>query len=89
LTGAKTFPAGDGQAMMQRFLEKQLELLPLPLLRESWLRRRKSLHREILAMVGIDDLIPAKWNLNLQPNGRCNATAIGLLYRTRQLAEAR
>jgi len=65
----KLFPVGEGQAMMQRFLEKQLEPVPRPLSREAWLSARESLRRKILAVVGIDDLVPAKWNLHLQPKG--------------------
>lgn len=65
----KLLPAGEGAAMMTRFLEKQLEPLPLPATREAWLNRRDALRREILTVLGIEDLLPAKWDLALQSKG--------------------
>ncbi len=55
--------------MMRRFLERQLQPLPLPPTREAWLARRDALHREILTVLGIDDLVPPKWDLALRSKG--------------------
>src|ERR1043165_6934613 len=65
----KLLPAGEGPTMMSRFLEKQLEALPWPVSRKDWLNRREGLRREILTVLGIDDLVPAKWYLALQSKG--------------------
>ena len=55
--------------MMSRFLAKQLQPLPLPATREAWMARREALRREVLAVLGIDDLVPPKWDLALKSKG--------------------
>jgi len=55
--------------MMRGFLDRQLRPLPLPQTREAWLARRDAIRREILAVLGIDDLVPPKWDLALQSKG--------------------
>ncbi len=52
--------------MMVRFLEAQLKPLPLPDSAEAWRSRRDTLRREIRAILGLDDLLPARWSLNIQ-----------------------
>lgn len=55
--------------MMRGFLEKQLQPIALPVSREAWLARREALRREILAVLGIDDLVPPRWDLALKHTG--------------------
>ena len=55
--------------MLRGFLARQLQPLPLPPTREAWLARRDALHREVLAVLGIDDLVPPKWDLALKSKG--------------------
>ena len=55
--------------MLRAFLEKQLQPLPLPASREAWLDRRETLRREILAVLGIDDLVPPTWDLAVKSKG--------------------
>ena len=53
----------EAKGMMRAFVEQQIQ--PLPKTREEWLARRDTLRREILTVVGIDDLVPRKWDLPL------------------------
>ncbi len=52
----KLLPLGEARSMMGRFVERQLAPVPLPDSREAWLARRESLRREILEILGIEDL---------------------------------
>jgi len=65
----KLLPPDDAKGMMRAFVERQIRPLPLPKTREEWLARRDALRREILAVVGIDDLVPPKWDLALKEKG--------------------
>src|SRR5947209_1618816 len=66
----KILPAGEAQSMMRSFLEEQLRpLLPLPQSRRAWLERREDLRREVLTVLGIEDLAPATWDLALRSKG--------------------
>jgi hypothetical protein len=65
----KLLPEEDAKSMTRHFLEQQLLPLPLPATRGDWLARRESLRCEILAVLGIDDLVPPKWDLHLEPKG--------------------
>jgi len=65
----KLLPEAEARSMMNRFLERQLCPLPLPATREAWLARREDLRREILAVLGIDDLVPPKWDLAVKSKG--------------------
>jgi hypothetical protein len=65
----KVLPREEANSMMRRFLERQLQPLALPVSREAWLARRETLRREILTVVGIDDLAPPQWDLVLKHKG--------------------
>jgi hypothetical protein len=65
----KLLPEQEARSMMGGFLQRQLRPLPLPATREAWLARRDALRREVLAVLGIDDLVPPKWDLALKPKG--------------------
>jgi len=65
----KLLPAEEAKGMMGAFLERQLKPLPVPETREAWLARRDALRREVLAVLGIDDLMPPKWDLALKSKG--------------------
>jgi len=65
----KLLPQTEARSMMRCFLERHLRPLPLPATREAWLARRDALRREVLAVLGIDDLVPPKWDLALKPKG--------------------
>ena len=65
----KLLPRDEANGMLRAFLDKQLQPLPLPQTREAWLARRDDLRREILAVLGIDDLVPPHWDLAVQPKG--------------------
>ena len=65
----KLLPRDEAQGMLRTFLETQLQPLPPPETREAWLARRDDLRREILAVLGLDDLVPPQWDLALQSKG--------------------
>src|SRR5262249_33831339 len=65
----KLLPPEEAKGMMRAFVERQLRPLPLPKTRADWLARRDSLRREILSILGIEDLVPPKWDLNVQSKG--------------------
>jgi murein DD-endopeptidase MepM/ murein hydrolase activator NlpD len=56
----KVLPPEEGRGMMQAFLERQLAPLPLPQSREAWVARRDALRRDVLRVLGIDDLVPSR-----------------------------
>lgn len=62
-------PAEEAKGMMQAFVEKQIEPLPLPGKLDDWTSHREKLRLEILRILGIDDLVPAKWDLKLTNKG--------------------
>ncbi len=59
----------EAKSMLRGFVEEQLRPLPLPKTREEWQQRRGALRQEILTLLGIDDLVPAKWDLHLANQG--------------------
>lgn len=65
----RLLPPDEAKGMMRSFVEKQIQPLPLPKTREEWLVGRDALRREILTIVGIDDLVPPKWDLAIQAKG--------------------
>jgi hypothetical protein len=65
----KILPEVEARWMMRGFLDQQLRPIPLPATRESWLARRDALRREILGVLGLDDLVPPKWDLKVQNKG--------------------
>src|SRR5262245_31456143 len=65
----KLLPVEEAQGLMQAFVEKQLEPLPNPRDLANWQNQRDKLRQEVLKIVGLDDLIPAKWDLNLTRKG--------------------
>lgn len=62
-------PTDEAQRMIPAFVEKQLEPLPLPKTLDEWQARRDGLRKEVLSILGIDDLVPAKWDLKLTKRG--------------------
>lgn len=65
----KLLPADEARQMLPKFVERQLEPLPLPETIDAWKSRRDSLREEILQIVGLDDLLPAQWDLNIHGPG--------------------
>jgi hypothetical protein len=54
---------------MGGLVEKQIEPLPLPGNLADWQNQRENLRQEVLKILGIDDLVPAKWDLKLTKEG--------------------
>lgn len=65
----KLIPADEAKMMLPAFVEKQLQPLPQPRTLDDWKNQKESLRNEILRIIGIDDLIPAKWDLNIRNFG--------------------
>src|SRR5262245_21569910 len=65
----KLLPEQEARLMMRDFLEQRLKPLPLPASQEEWLARRDQLRREIQTVLGIDDLVPPRWDLATQSKG--------------------
>ena len=55
---------------MTRFVDRQLQPVPRPANAETWRAGREGLRRELLNVLGIDDLVPARWDLNIQHKGQ-------------------
>src|SRR5689334_8962070 len=55
--------------MLPKFIERHLQPLPLPQSLDDWEPRRKQLRQDILHIVGLDDLLPASWDLNVRLQG--------------------
>lgn len=62
-------PVDQAQQMLRQFVEQQLEPLPAPKTLEDWKQQREPLRQQILRILGIDDLVPARWDLNLKQQG--------------------
>jgi hypothetical protein len=65
----KLLPPDEARSAMTRFMERQLQPLPQPENAEAWRARRDALRREVLEILGIDDLLPPRWDLNVQRKG--------------------
>jgi hypothetical protein len=65
----KLLPVTEAPGMLRAFVEQQLQPLPLPESKQAWLARRDDLRREILTLLGIDDLVPATWDLAITRQG--------------------
>jgi hypothetical protein len=65
----KLLPPDEAKGMMRAFVEEQIQPLPIPATHAEWLGRRDALRREILSVVGIDDLVPPSWDLALKEQG--------------------
>ncbi|MCR4412294.1 MAG: acetylxylan esterase [Thermoguttaceae bacterium] len=62
-------PPAEAEGMMRRFVDQHLRPVALPKSRDEWLGRRDRLRRDVLGMLGIDDLVPPKWDLKIRPKG--------------------
>jgi len=67
--GRRLLPGDEAKSMMRRFVDGQLQPLPLPESREAWLGKREGLRQDILRRIGLDDLVPATWDLKVQTKG--------------------
>ncbi|MBI3462542.1 MAG: peptidoglycan DD-metalloendopeptidase family protein [Planctomycetes bacterium] len=65
----RLLPADEAKSMMSHFVETQFKPLPLPESHEIWESRREALRQEVLRILGLDDLVPAKWDLAIQQKG--------------------
>src|SRR5436190_21961196 len=65
----KLLPADEAQGMLAAFVEKQLQPLPAARTLDEWMNRREPLRSEVLRILGIDDLVPAQWDLKLTRHG--------------------
>lgn len=65
----KLLPAVDAKDMLRAFVEKQLQPLPHSQTLDEWKNQRELLRKEILRILGIDDLIPPQWDLKLTQQG--------------------
>jgi murein DD-endopeptidase MepM/ murein hydrolase activator NlpD/dienelactone hydrolase len=65
----KLLPEQEANAMLRAFVARQLQPLPLPQTRDEWLRRRARLRHDILTVLGLDDLVPPRWDLKLTAKG--------------------
>src|SRR5207247_301206 len=65
----RLLPPDEAKSMMTRFVDRNLEPIPLPESKEAWTAGRDALRRKVLEELGIDDLVPARWELNIQEKG--------------------
>lgn len=65
----KLLPPDDAKDMMRAFVETQIRPLPLPGTLDDWRSQRDTLRKHILTILGIDDLVPATWDLKLTRKG--------------------
>jgi len=65
----KLLPVDEAQGMLPSFVETQLQPVPLSGTLEDWKNRQEPLRREVLRILGLDDLVPAKWDLKLTRHG--------------------
>src|SRR5260221_640006 len=65
----KVLPPGEGAAMMARFMEANSQPLPRPGSADAWRAGVDGLRREVLTVLGIEDLVPPKWDLNAAGKG--------------------
>lgn len=65
----KVLPPGEGGAMMARFLAASSQPLPLPASAAAWRAGVDGLRREVLTALGIEELVPPKWELNVAGKG--------------------
>jgi hypothetical protein len=66
---ARILPEEDAGKMLPQFIDRHLDLLPRPASRDQWLAARESLHAEVLRTIGLDDLLPATWGLEVRQHG--------------------
>jgi len=59
----------DPNDTLRRFVEDQLKPHPLPDGRAGWAARRETLHGLVLTTLGLDDLVPPRWDLSVRPKG--------------------
>src|SRR5262249_35948338 len=67
--GRKLLPPGEARNMLSAFVERSIQPLPLPQTLEDWHRRRDHLRHEVLRILGLDDLLPPRWDLKLTGKG--------------------
>ena len=65
----KLLPLDEAASAMARFVDRQLRPLPRPESAEAWRAGREGLRREVLVVLGIDDLVPPRWDLKVQGKG--------------------
>jgi hypothetical protein len=65
----RLLPAEEAATMMQRFVDRQLEPLPLPASREAWVQSRQDLRAKILATLGLQNWLPPNWDLRVRQQG--------------------
>lgn len=65
----RILPADEAKEMMRAFVERQIQPLPLPQSLDDWTKQKEALRQEILRILGIDDLVPARWDLKLTKQG--------------------
>ena len=54
---------------MRNFIDGHLQPLSLPDGKDAWLACRDTLRQQVLKILGIDDLVPPQWGLNIQHKG--------------------
>ena len=59
----------DKNDMLRLFVEENLKPLRLPKNRKEWAVRQEALRRRILATLGLDDLVPPRWDLRIRHLG--------------------
>ena len=67
--GRRVLPEDEARNMMARFVEGQLAGPQPPASRDEWLAERDALRRRVRQIIGIDDLLPASWPLNIRECG--------------------
>lgn len=65
----KVIPADEAQGMLPRFVEQQIQPLAASQTLDEWKNRREPLRQKILQILGIDDLVPPRWDLKLTKQG--------------------
>src|SRR5262245_14605160 len=65
----KLLPPEEARNMLSAFVERSIQPLPLPPNLEGWQRRRDNLRHDVLRILGLDDLLPPRWDLKLTSKG--------------------
>ncbi|GMU21063.1 MAG: hypothetical protein AMXMBFR13_11570 [Phycisphaerae bacterium] len=65
----RLLPPDEAESAMTWFVDRQLRPLPRPESAAAWQARRHSLRNEVLSVLGIEDLVPPRWDLNIRPRG--------------------
>lgn len=65
----RILPRDQSLGMMRAYVERQLQPIKLPDSLAEWKAGRAAVREKVLRSIGIDDLIPPKWDLKVEERG--------------------